>query len=313
MEHLLTAGFFIGLFTAAIRAATSILFAALGEIYTERSGVYNIGLEGLMLCGALAGFMASYYTQNVWVGIAVGAMAGGMVSLLHACACILLYVDQIVSGLAINVFSLGLTSYVFKIFAGKGTLPPKTAGLVSVQIPLLSQIPIVGEVLFSHNLLVYGAFLLVPASWWVLFKTVPGLHLRAMGENPESGETAGLNVQKTRFFCVVLGGLFAGLGGAYMSLGQINVFTENMIGGRGFIALAAVIFGKWNPFGALTGTLVFGLADAAQLRLQAMGFRVPNEFFLMLPYVLTIIVLTKIVGKTKPPEALGIPYKKERT
>lgn len=295
---------------AAIRAATSILFAALGEIYTERSGVYNIGLEGLMLCGALAGSMASFYSGNVWVGVAVGTLAGGAVSLLHACACVLLFVDQIVSGLAINVFGLGLTSYIFKIFAGKELLPPKSAGLINIRIPFLSQIPFLGEVLFSQNLLVYMAFLLVPATWWVLFKTSPGLHLRAIGENPESAETAGLTVRKTRFFCVFIGGLFSGLGGAYMSLGQLNVFTENMVGGRGFIALAAVIFGKWNPWGAMIGTLVFGLADAAQLRLQALGFRIPNEFFLMLPYVLTIVVLTKIVGKTTPPEALGVPYKR---
>jgi ABC-type uncharacterized transport system permease subunit len=310
LEYLLSVGFFIGLCTAAIRSATSILLASLGEIYAERSGVYNIGLEGLMLCGALAGFMASFYTKNVWAGLIAGALAGGLVSLLHACACVLLSVDQIVSGLAINIFGLGLTSYIFKIFAGKGTLPPKIAGLANLKVPFFSQIPIFGEILFSHNLLVYMAFLLVPATWWVLFKTSPGLHLRAMGENPESAETAGINVRKTRFFCVFVGGLFSGLGGAYISLGQLNVFTENMMGGRGFIALAAVIFGKWNPFGALAGTLVFGLADAAQLRLQALGFRIPNEFFLMLPYVLTIVVLTKIVGKSRPPEALGVPYKK---
>ena len=305
-------GFLVGLCTAGVRSATPILFAALGEIYTERSGVYNIGLEGLMLCGALAGFMASFYTRNVWVGVLIGALAGGAVSLLHACACVLFFVDQIVSGLAINVFALGLTSYIFKIFAGKGTLPPKIAGLASMKIPILSEVPILGEIFFSHNLLVYMAFLLVPVTWWVLFKTSPGLHLRAMGENPESAETAGLSVSKIRFLCIFVGGLFAGLGGAYMSLGQLNVFMENMIGGRGFIALAAVIFGKWNPWGAMIGTLVFGLADAAQLRLQAMGFKIPNEFFLMLPYVLTIVVLTKIVGKTRPPEALGVPYKKDR-
>ncbi len=266
-----------------------------------------------MICGALAGFMASFYTKNVWVGVLIGALAGGAVSLLHACACVLFFVNQIVSGLAINVFALGLTSYIFKIFAGKGTLPPKIAGLASMKIPILSEVPILGEIFFSHNLLVYMGFLLVPATWWVLFKTSPGLHLRAMGENPESAETAGLNVRKIRFRCIFVGGLFAGLGGAYMSLGQLNVFTENMIGGRGFIALAAVIFGKWNPWGAMIGTLVFGLADAAQLRLQAMGFKIPNEFFLMLPYVLTIVVLTKIVGKTRPPEALGVPYVKGKT
>jgi simple sugar transport system permease protein len=303
-------GFFIGLCTAAIRSATPILFAAIGEIYTERSGVYNIGLEGLMLCGALAGFMASFYTQNAWLGVLVGALAGGAVSLLHAYACVSLYVDQIVSGLAINMFSLGLTSYVFKMFAGKGTLPPKIAGLENLKIPVLSKIPVLGEILFSHNVLVYLAFLLVPLTWWILFKTTPGLHLRATGENPETAETAGLSVRKIRFLSVFVGGVFAGVGGAYMSLGQLNVFTENMIGGRGFIALAAVIFGKWKPLGAMAGTLLFGVADAAQLRLQALGFRIPNEFFLMLPYILTMVVLAKIVGRTSPPEALGVPYKK---
>jgi len=303
-------GFLIGLCISAIRSATPILFASLGEIYAERSGVYNIGLEGLMLCGALAGFMASFYSQNAWVGVFVGAMAGGMISLMHAYACVFLYVDQIVSGLAINVFSLGLTSYIFKIFAGKGTLPPKIAGLVNLELPCLSRLPVLGDVFFSHNALVYVAFLLVPVSWWILFKATPGLHLRATGENPEAAETAGLGVRRIRFSCVLVGGIFSGIGGAYMSLGQLNVFTENMIGGRGFIALAAVIFGKWNPLGAMAGTLLFGLADAAQLRFQALGFRIPNEFFLMLPYVLTMVVLTKIVGRTSPPEALGIPYKK---
>lgn len=263
-----------------------------------------------MLCGALAGFMASFYSQNVWLGILVGALAGGALSLVHAYACIFLYVDQIVSGLAINMISLGLTSYVFKIFAGKGTLPPRIAGLNDVEIPFLSKLPGVGEILFSHNALVYFAFLFVPVTWWVLFKTTPGLHLRATGENPETAETAGLSIRRIRFLCVLVGGLFSGLGGAYMSLGQLKVFTENMIGGRGFIALAAVIFGKWDPLGAMGGTLLFGMADAAQLRLQAFGLRIPNEFFLMLPYILTMVVLAKIVGRTTPPEALGVPYKR---
>jgi simple sugar transport system permease protein len=221
-----------------------------------------------------------------------------------------LYIDQIVSGLAINIFSLGLTSYVFKIFAGKGTIPPKVVGLPNVMIPGLSRVPVLGEIFFSHDILVYLIFLLIPVSWWIIFRTVPGLHIRATGENPDAVTTAGLNVRLIRFVCVIVGGVFAGLGGAYMSLGQLDMFTENMIGGRGFIALAAVIFGKWNPFGVMAGTLVFGLADAAQLRLQALGFSVPNEFFLMLPYVLTIVVLIKIVGKISPPEVLGVPYRK---
>ncbi len=310
MENLLTIGFFTGLCTATIRTATPILFAGIGEIYAERSGVYNIGLEGLMLCGALAGFIASFYSGSAWTGVIIGAMVGGLVSLLHAYACIFLYVDQIVSGLAINIFSLGLTSYVYKMFAGKGTLPPTVAGLENMKIPILSKIPVVGDILFSHNALIYLAFLLVPAAWWFLFRTEPGLHIRATGENPEATKTAGLNVQRTRFLCVLLGGLLAGLGGAYMSLGQLNVFTENMIGGRGFIALAAVIFGKWRPMGAMGGALLFGLADASQLRLQALGFRIPNEFFLMLPYIITILVLAKIVGRTNPPQALGVPFKK---
>jgi simple sugar transport system permease protein len=310
VENLLTIGFFAGLCTASIRAATPILFASIGEIYTERSGVYNIGLEGLMLCGALAGFIASFYSESAWMGVIIGAMAGSLVSLIHAYTCIFLYVDQIVSGLAINVFSLGLTSYVFKMFAGKGTLPPKAVGLENLKIPILSKIPFIGDVLFSHNILVYLAFLLVPVAWWFLFRTEPGLHIRAIGENPEAAQTAGLNVQLTRFLCILLGGLLAGLGGAYMSIGQLNIFTENMIGGRGFIALAAVIFGKWRPLGAMGGALLFGLADASQLRLQALGFRIPSEFFLMLPYIITILVLAKIVGRTNPPQALGMPFKK---
>ena len=310
MDHLLSIVFIVGLCTATIRSATPILFAAIGEIYSERSGVYNIGLEGLMLCGALAGFMASFYSGNAWIGVIIGAMAGGLLGLLHAFACIFLYVDQIVSGLAINIFSLGLTSYVFKIFSGKGTLPPKIVDLVNIKIPFLSQLPIMGEIFFSHDLLVYLVFLLVAVSWWIIFNTNPGLNLRAAGENPEAVTAAGLNVRRIRILCVFVGGLFAGIGGTYMSLAQLNVFTENMIGGRGFIAIAAVIFGKWNPWGAMAGTLLFGLADATQLRLQALGFRIPNEFFLMLPYVMTIVVLTKIVGTTNPPEALGIPYRK---
>jgi general nucleoside transport system permease protein len=310
LENLLTMTFFTGLMTAGIRSATPILFTALGEIYAERSGVYNIGLEGIMLCGALAGFMASFYTQSAGIGVMVGAIAGGALSLVHAFACIFLFVDQIVSGLAINIFALGLTSYIFKFFAGKGTLPPRIAGLGVIEIPLLSKLPMLGKIVFSHNALVYVAFALVPISWWVIFRTTLGLHLRATGENPEAVETAGLHVKRIRFLCVFVGGLFAGLGGAYMSIAQLTVFTENMIGGRGFIALAAVIFGKWNPLGAMGGALLFGLADAAQLRLQALGFRIPNEFFLMLPYVLTIVVLTKIVGRTNPPAALGVAYRK---
>lgn len=286
------------------------MLAGLGEILVERSGVFNIGIEGMMLNGALAGFLGSYYSGNVWVGALSALTVGAIFGLIHAYLCVTLGVDQIVTGLAINVASLGTTGFALKLIFGLATTPPRVHSFQFLKIPLLSQVPYLGQLFFSHYMLVYFAMAMVVILWIFLFKTSLGLKVRVVGEHPLTADTKGVSVFRTRYACIIFGGMMAGLAGSYLSLGELSIFTENMTAGRGFIALASVILGKWNPFGVLGGTLVFGAADVAQLRFQAIGFNVPHQFLLMLPYIMTVVILAGVVGRTSPPMALGIPYTK---
>ena len=310
-NEILSQTFMIGVLAAGVRLATPILLAALGEVFAERAGVLKISIEGEMLVGALAGFLGTFYLKNLWVGIFIGMGAAALFSLIAGLFSITLKVDQVITGITLNILALGLTSFVYRFILGKSFIPPSITPLGVMRIPVLADIPVIGHIFFEQNIIVYLTFfVLVPLCTFVLFKTTFGLNLRAVGEYPLAADTVGIHVSVTRYACVVIGGLFAGLGGAFMTLAQLNMFTENLTAGRGFIALAAVIFGRWHPVGAMVATLLFGIADALQLRLQGLGVNVPYQFLLMLPYLLTILALVGVVKRTNAPSALAVPYEK---
>ncbi len=310
LDSILSLSFLVGLFAAAVRIAAPLLLTALGEIVSEKSGVLNIGLEGFMLVGSLAGFLGAYYSNNSWIGLLTGLVCGSVFSLLHAYLSITLHTDQVVNGIAMNVIGLGLTGLVFRGLFGITTLTPRIQPLGIIKIPYLADIPVLGPIFFQQSPVVYLAIFFAILCWIVVIKTDFGLALRATGEKPEAADTAGINVPKMRYIGVLVAGALAGLGGAFLSVAQLGNFTESMTAGRGFIALAVVIFGRWSPFGAIFVSLFFGLAYALQLALQALGFHVPFQFLLMLPYVLTIIALAGAAGRRGAPAALGTNYQK---
>ncbi len=302
--------FMIGLFAAGIRIAAPLLLAALGELVSEKAGVLNIGLDGFMLVGSLGGFLGAYFSHSAWIGMLVGLLAGILISLLHAYLSITLCTDQVVNGIAVNIVGLGLTSLVFRVVFGITTLPPKIQPLGIIKMPGLAEIPILGPILFQQSPIVYLTVVTVIIFWVVLTRTDFGLSLRATGEVPEAADTAGIDVAHMRYLAVMVAGAMAGLGGAFLSVGQLGTFTENMTAGRGFIALAVVIFGRWSPSGVMLASLFFGLAYALQLSLQALGFNIPFQFLLMLPYVLTMLALAGARGRRGAPAALATPYQK---
>lgn len=310
MKEILNTTFLIALLSASIRLSVPILLAALGGMYSERAGVVNIGLEGIMLVGAFAGVVGSYFSGSQWIGALLAMVSGMLIAYLFAITTVKIKMNQIVSGVAINMLGIGLTSFLFRALFGITTVPITVNSFSPFNVPILSSIPIIGEVFFKQTALVYIAFLLVPISSYILYKTSWGLSIRTVGEHPMAADTVGISVDKVRTICVVISGLLAGLAGCFLSLGQFNMFVDNMVSGRGFIAVAAVIFGKWNPKGILMASLIFGIADALQIRLQIADIGIPYQFLLMFPYLLTVIAVTGIVGKTVSPKALGNPYVK---
>jgi general nucleoside transport system permease protein len=286
-----------------------LTLAALGGVVSERSGVVNIGLEGMMLMSAFTGYVAAFTTHNIWLGVVAGLLTGVVISALHAALSISLVVDQIVSGFVINILALGITGVFFKGFLqeaatkGPGVLP-------TWHIPLLSQIPIVGPILFVHQPLTFVMLLAIALIQFLLFRTVWGLRARAVGEHPLAADTVGINVYLVRYGSVILSGALAGIGGTYFSLQQIGQFLPNMTGGRGFIALAAMIFGKWKPLGAFYACLLFAGAEALSGRIQIWGVHIPFQFLGMLPYLLTIVVVAGAMGRAVAPAADGKPYVK---
>jgi general nucleoside transport system permease protein len=284
----------VALFFSAIRLATPLLLAALGGLFSERSGIINIALEGLMLAGAFTAATVTHYTGNPWVGLAAAILAGALVALVHGIACIQFKADQVVSGTAINLLFLGVPALLSgALFASTGATPQLR------QDQLIPNIPII------------LAFALVPVVWYVLGRTRFGLRLRAVGENPEAADTAGVDVTRVRYLAVMLSGALAAIGGAYLSIGQSSLFARNMSAGRGFIALAALIFGKWRPVQTMLACLLFGLAEAISIQMQGVS-RIPVQFIQIIPYVLTIVVLAGFIGHSRPPRALGTPYQKKR-
>jgi simple sugar transport system permease protein len=298
-----------GLFAASLRMATPIAFASLGGIFSERVGIINIGLEGMMLTSAFTGVATTYFSGNPWLGVLAAVLAGGLLGLFHALLTVKFVGNQIVSGTGINIFALGFTAYMSQVLWGSRGASESVQGLEVISIPLLKDIPIIGEVIGTHTPLVYLMLIMTVLSYVVLFKTPFGLRIRAVGEHPAAADTAGIDVFKTKYLCVMVSGMLAGLGGAFLSLGHLNLFVWGMTGGRGFIAMAAMIFGKWMPFGAFGASFLFGFADALQMRLQALGL-LPPQIILAIPYILTVAVLAGVVRKAVPPSDYK-PYVKE--
>lgn len=297
---------------SGLRSAAPLIFAALGGIFSERSGVVNIALEGIMLTGAFTAMLGSYYTGSPWLGILLAIIVGALIALIHAFVSIEFRANQVVSGTAINLLATGLTGFFLQAVFGHAGQSPSVAALPKIPIGFIGDIPFIGTIFRDHSPMVYFSLILVFVANFVLFKTTFGLRLRAVGEHPEAADTLGISVKKIRYICVILSGVLAGLGGATLSIGTMDLFTEGMTAGRGFIALAAVIFGKWTPYGALGAALFFGIADAMQMLAQTL-FQVnwPREIWMMLPYVLTILALAGFIGRSVAPKASGIPYDKE--
>jgi ABC-type uncharacterized transport system permease subunit len=302
--------FIVAALKAAIPAGTPLLFGTLGEIYAERSGVLNLGVEGMMIMGAVTGFGVTLATGNVWIGVALAAMAGGLLGLIHAFLSITLRANQVVSGLALTMFGLGMSGLIGKRYVGI----PLPCRLRVAPIPLLKEIPFLGPILFQHDPLVYLSLLLVPLLWFVLFKTRAGISIRSVGESPATADALGVNVYLVRYLCVSLGGVLAGLGGAYLSLIYAPAWIEGMTAGAGWIVIALTIFAMWSPGRALIGSYLFGTVKVLQYRLQPLG--VSPNLLNMLPFIFTIIVLLAGTGEVirkriGAPSALGIPYARE--
>jgi simple sugar transport system permease protein len=299
-----------GLFAATLRFATPLAFAAMGGIFSERSGVVNIALEGMMLSGAFFGIWAAAWSGSWVVGILMAMVFGGLLALIHAFFSIQLQADQIVSGTAINFLALGLTGYLFRYIYGTEGTPSDVSRIPEVTVPGLDKIPFVGDVIGSMNLMIWLMLALLVLTWVVLFKTPAGLRIRSVGEHPRAADTVGISVYGIRYACVVVSGMLAALGGAYLSIGFVGSFNENMTVGRGFIALAAVIFGKWRPFPAFAACLLFGFSSGLAQRLQSEA-NISANLLQTLPYVLTLIALIGVVGRSRGPAAVGRPYVKQ--
>ncbi len=301
----------VGIIQTTVQRATPLTMAALSGLLCERAGVVNIAIEGMLLAGAFTGAVVASIAANPWVGVVGAALVGALLALVLAILAIRYFVDQIIAGTVINIFSLGITSFISaRVLQTNPELnnPPR---LTPFAIPGLSDIPVVGPILFNHNVFVYGMLILVIVINVALFRTRWGLRVRAVGEHPKAADTVGINVLRIRYTNVVLAGMVAGIGGAYLTIGSTGSFDQNMSAGRGFIGLAAMIFGGWNPVGAFLASLVFGFADSLQARLSILAVPIPSEFLLMTPYLVTIIVVAGLVGRVRAPEADGKPYRKE--
>ena len=304
--------FSLAVFASTLRIATPIILASMGGIMSERSGVINIGLEGMMLMGAFTAVVGSYF-MGPWVGLILGITAGGMMGLLHAFMSVTIGANQIISATAINIMAVGFPNILIPvIWPGHFGISPTVEVIEDIRIPVIASIPVIGRIIGQQNPIVYVALFLVAAIHFLLFKTRLGLRIRAVGEHPMAADTLGIHVYKMRYIAVVSSGMLAGLGGSFLSICYQSQFASAMTAGRGFIGLAAMIFGRWSPKGALAACLLFGFADAFQSGAQAAGVPIPPELMLAFPYVLTLIALVGLLGKTAvSPAATGKVYRKE--
>jgi len=302
----------VGMLNGTVGRSIPIALAALCGVISERTAVINICIEGIMLMAALTAVVSATLAGSLLVGLIVAILTGAAVAALHAVLVIRFKVDQIVSGVAINIFGTGMTSFISSRYLESNVDLLNNSGTMKVvPIPLLSQIPILGPIFFEHTPIVYITLLLVAALHVLLFFTPWGLRTRAVGEHPKAADTLGINVFLTRYVNVIIGGMIAGIGGAYFTIGSVGRFDQNMTAGKGFIGLAAMIFGNWNPIGAFLSSLLFGFADSLQVKMQILKVPIPSEFLAMAPYIVTMIVLTGIVGRAIPPAADGAVYEKQ--
>jgi len=313
INDLLQATMIISLFSATIRIATPVIFAALGELIAERAGVMNLGVEGMMLTGAFVGFIVFDNTNSIISAVLLAMLAGGLMASIMAFMAVSLKLNQTVVGLGLNLLASGLTFYLYRIsYEVEGTLEiPRIATLHNIEIPILSKIPMLGPVLFNQNIMTYVAFLMVPAIWFVIYRTKLGLLIRGLGEYPRAVDVKGISVNKYRYLAVVFGGMMAGLGGSFLTVGSSGLFVQEISAGRGWLAIVIVIAGNWQPGRILLASLIFAMLDAFQLQIQAVGVQIPYQILLAMPYVFAILVLMGSRAKSVPPGSLGEPYSRE--
>ena len=297
----------VGILTSGIRLATPYLYASIGETLGQRSGVLNLGLDGQMLLGAFAAFYVAFTTGNLWLGLLAAIIVGGLMGLAMAFVSVTLQAEQGISGIGFYLFGLGLSDLLFQETLGT---VETVKGFPPIHIPILSDLPILGPVLFSHNIMVYMAYLLVPIAWYILNKTVFGLKIRSVGENPAAADSLGVSVGRVRYVTVTFAGMLSGLAGASLSIALLNVFQQNLTNGIGFIAVALVYFGGWRPLGVLIGSLLFSMVNSLQLWVQVLGLPIPSDIAVMMPYVLTILVLVVAGQRVRGPTALGKPFER---
>ncbi len=308
ISELLSVTVLVGILASGIRLATPYLYAAIGETFGQRSGVLNLGVEGQMLLGAFAAFYVVLKTGNLGLGVLASLLVGAMMGLAMAYVTVHLHAQQGISGIGFYLFGLGLSDLLFQKMLGT---VETVKGFPKVHISLLSDIPGLGEIFFSQNILVYGAYALVPLAWFVLNKTTLGLKIRSVGENPAAADSLGVSVAGIRYFTIILGGTLSGLAGASLSIALLNVFQQNMTSGLGFIAVALVYFGGWRPWGVLGGALLFSMVNSLQLWIQVLGIPIPSDIAVMMPYVLTILVLVASVSRVRAPSALTKPFERD--
>lgn len=298
-----------GIIAATLRLSTPLIFAALGGVFSEKAGVVNIALEGIMTTGAFFAVYGSFVTGSPWMGLIFAMIAGAAMAAIHAYLSIHLKAEQVVSGVAINIFAGALTSFLIVKFFKTGS---QTSVVKSIPYPseMMGKVPFIGSILKELNWFVFIAFILVFVSHYVIYKTPLGLRIRSVGEHPKAADTLGVSVYGIRYFCVILSGVLGGLGGATLSIGIMNLYRENMVSGRGFIALAAMIFGNWRPINAMWASMLFAFAETFQLFAKGFGWTLPGEVYAAFPYILTMLALAGFVGKTQAPAADGVPYEK---
>jgi len=307
IEQLFTKAVLVGILSSGIRLATPYLYASIGETFSQRSGVLNLGVEGQMLLGAFSAFYVTFSTGNLWLGMLAAIITGLLMGLAMAFVSINLQAIQGISGIGFYLFGLGMSDLLFQKLLGT---VETVSGFRPVYIPWLSDIPIIGEIFFNQNILVYGAYFLVFAAWFVLNKTTLGLKIKAVGESPQAADSLGVSVRKVRYFAVGLGGIMSGIAGASLSIALLNVFQQNMTSGLGFIAIALVYFGGWRPFAVMGGALLFSMVNSLQLWVQVLNIPIPSDFAVMMPYVLTIFALIVSVQRVRPPSALSKPFER---
>ncbi len=311
IDNILEGSIIISMLASMVRIAAPILLAALGELVTERAGVMNLGVEGIMLTGAFIGFFVASKTESIPWALLAACVAGGVMALLMVFMASTLKVDQVVTGLALNLLASGVTFYWYRVAFNSTDVTPTVKTMKAVAIPLLSKIPVLGEVLFNQHLLTYLAILLVPVIWFFLYKTKYGLQIRCLGEDPRAIDIKGINVTRLQYLSVIFGGLMGGLGGAFLTLISGGIFLPNISSGRGWLAIVVVIAGNWQPFRILLATMAFAFFDAFQLQAQSLGVVFPYQILLALPYILAIVLLTTSRSKSEAPGSLGVPYTRQ--